>query len=211
MAYCILCGKKLGFMEPGVSAFEDGEGRLVCYDCIQMIKTDIKPIVIDLTKQGIDILSIQKEVASRVRVRDFEDTRRYISDYVEVVVKEELEAKQQQVKMEEIEKSRENMIVTTGDLKQEYDVIGYVYFQLSNKGIFTSTYTDLLQKYTDKIRDLQKNKLLSKEKVDWGFLYGEWSVGQNDFEKAFYVAVEELKKRAKNVRSGCNYMYASRC
>ena len=37
---------------------------------------------------------------------------------------------------------------------------------------------------------------LSKEKADWGFLYGEWSVGQNDFEKAFYIAVEELKKKA---------------
>ena len=26
--------------------------------------------------------------------------------------------------------------------------------------------------------------------------YGEFSVGQSDFEKAFFVAVEELKKRA---------------
>ena len=27
-------------------------------------------------------------------------------------------------------------------------------------------------------------------------LYGEFSVGQSDFEKAFFVAVQELKKRA---------------
>ena len=38
--------------------------------------------------------------------------------------------------------------------------------------------------------------MISREKADWGFLYGEWSVGQNDFEKAFYIAVEELKLRA---------------
>lgn len=37
---------------------------------------------------------------------------------------------------------------------------------------------------------------VSVAKKDWGGLYGEWSVGQNDFEKAFYIAVEELKKRA---------------
>ncbi|MCF2554417.1 heavy metal-binding domain-containing protein [Faecalicatena contorta] len=38
--------------------------------------------------------------------------------------------------------------------------------------------------------------MISGAKKDLGFLYGEWSVGQNDFEKAFYITVEELKKRA---------------
>lgn len=37
---------------------------------------------------------------------------------------------------------------------------------------------------------------ISKHKADWGWLYGEFSVGQNDFDKAFFIAVEELKKRA---------------
>ena len=36
----------------------------------------------------------------------------------------------------------------------------------------------------------------SKHKADWGWLYGEFSVGQNDFDKAFFFVVEELKKRA---------------
>lgn len=40
--------------------------------------------------------------------------------------------------------------------------------------------------------------MIPKEKTDWGFLYGEWSVdkGQNQFDQAFYIAVEELKIRA---------------
>ncbi len=38
---------------------------------------------------------------------------------------------------------------------------------------------------------------MGEPRVDWGFLYGEFSVGQSDFEKAFYIAVQELKKRAK--------------
>ncbi len=39
--------------------------------------------------------------------------------------------------------------------------------------------------------------MISQEKTDWGFLYGAYSVGQNEFEKAFFIATEELKKRAK--------------
>jgi uncharacterized protein YbjQ (UPF0145 family) len=34
---------------------------------------------------------------------------------------------------------------------------------------------------------------------NWGFLYGEFSVGQSDFDKAFFIAVQELKKRAAMV------------
>lgn len=40
---------------------------------------------------------------------------------------------------------------------------------------------------------------IGQSRPDWGFLYGEYSVGQSDFEKAFFVAVQELKKRARLV------------
>lgn len=43
---------------------------------------------------------------------------------------------------------------------------------------------------------MKKEGQVSKERPDWGFLYGEWSAGQSNFDKAFYIAVEELKKRA---------------
>ncbi len=29
----------------------------------------------------------------------------------------------------------ENILVTTGDIKQDYEILGPVYFQVSNKGI----------------------------------------------------------------------------
>lgn len=89
-----------------------------------------------------------------------------------------------------------NIIVTTGDLKQDYDIIGPIYFQVSNKGIFSSTLGKLVKKYSKEISNMKKDGTISGEKADWGFLYGEWSVGQSDFEKAFFVAVEELKVRA---------------
>jgi uncharacterized protein YbjQ (UPF0145 family) len=46
---------------------------------------------------------------------------------------------------------------------------------------------------------MRKQGQIDRTQPDWGFLYGEWSVGQSDFEKAFYVAVQELKKRASKL------------
>jgi uncharacterized protein YbjQ (UPF0145 family) len=89
-----------------------------------------------------------------------------------------------------------NIIVTTGDLKQNYDILGPVYFQVSNKGIFSSALSKLVKEYEIEINAMKKQNQLQKDGTDWGFLYGEWSVGQKDFEKAFFVAVQELKKRA---------------
>lgn len=88
------------------------------------------------------------------------------------------------------------VIVTTGDLKEDYEIIGPVYFQVSNKGLFSSTLSDLVNKYSAEIEDMKNSALMSEGKMDWGALWGERSVGQNDFEKAFFVATQELKKRA---------------
>ena len=46
---------------------------------------------------------------------------------------------------------------------------------------------------------MKRKGTMSEAQMDWGFLYGEWSVGQSDFEQAFFVATEELKKRAQMV------------
>jgi len=43
---------------------------------------------------------------------------------------------------------------------------------------------------------MKKRGQVGEARADWGFLWGEFSVGQSDFEAAFFVAVEELKKRA---------------
>ena len=88
------------------------------------------------------------------------------------------------------------IIVTTGDLKNDYNIIGPVYFSVSNKGLFGSQLGTLIKKYKGKIEDLKKDSLISPERADWGVLWGEFSAGQNDFDKAFYIAVQELKSRA---------------
>ena len=95
-----------------------------------------------------------------------------------------------------IRKQRNEIIVTTGDLRRDYEVLGPVYFQISNKGIFSSTLGTLKRQYFDEIQRMKDRGTMSADRMDWGFLYGEWSVGQNDFEAAFYIATEEIKKRA---------------
>ena len=46
------------------------------------------------------------------------------------------------------------------------------------------------------IAEATKQGRVGADRVDWGLLYGEFNVGQSDFEKAFFIAVQELKKRA---------------
>jgi Putative heavy-metal-binding len=89
-----------------------------------------------------------------------------------------------------------SMPVTTGDVKQDYEILGPVYFQVSNKGLFSSALSKLIQQYEAEIADARKQGQVGERRADWSFLYGEYSVGQSDFEKAFFVAVQELKKRA---------------
>lgn len=91
------------------------------------------------------------------------------------------------------------IIVTTGDLQQPYDVLGPVYFQVSNKGLFSSALDDLMRYYSGEIQRMKARGNMSEGRADWGFLYGEYSVGQSQFEAAFFIATEELKKRAKLV------------
>ncbi|MEA4892792.1 MAG: heavy metal-binding domain-containing protein [Peptococcaceae bacterium] len=91
------------------------------------------------------------------------------------------------------------VIVTTGDIDKPYEILGPVYFQVSNKGLFGSALSKLVMQYQTEIKQMKNSGAMSDDRTDWGFLYGEWSVGQSDFEKAFFIATEELKKRGEMV------------
>ena len=93
------------------------------------------------------------------------------------------------------------IIVTTGDLRQAYEVIGPVFFQVSNKGILSSQLSRLAKKYAEEIAQMREQGQIGESGSDWGFLVGEWSVGQSSFEQAFYIAVQELKKRAAMLKA----------
>jgi hypothetical protein len=92
-------------------------------------------------------------------------------------------------------------IVTTGDLNRDYEIIGPVYFQVSNKGVFSSQLSKLIKQYDSEIAQMKKQGQLGEQQRDWGALYGEYSVGQGDFDKAFFIAVQELRKRAAALKA----------
>jgi len=89
-----------------------------------------------------------------------------------------------------------NILVTTADVHKPYEIIGPVYFQVSNKGVFSSQLGKLKKQYEEELKTLKAAGQTGEKRNDWGALYGEFSVGQNDFDTAFFVAVEEIKKRA---------------
>ncbi|MGV2334358.1 MAG UNVERIFIED_CONTAM: hypothetical protein LVR18_09660 [Planctomycetaceae bacterium] len=91
------------------------------------------------------------------------------------------------------------MQVTTGDLHEAYEIIGPVYFSVSNKGLFFNRLEELISKYRQKLTDMKSSGVLNDVSTDWGFLYGQFSVGQSYFDSAFFVAVQELKLRAGRV------------
>jgi uncharacterized protein YbjQ (UPF0145 family) len=89
-----------------------------------------------------------------------------------------------------------SIIVTTGDLRRDYDVLGPVYFQVSNKGLFGSALSELIKKHAASLAAAKSAGTVGAARMDWSFLYGEDSVGQSAFDWAFFVAVQELKVRA---------------
>lgn len=87
------------------------------------------------------------------------------------------------------------IITTTADLKADYEVIGPIYFQVSNKGFFTSKLTKLVKKYMAEAETLEEDP-----HNQWKKRFGELSLDANKrYEKAFYVAVRELQETAKKL------------
>lgn len=89
------------------------------------------------------------------------------------------------------------VFVTTGDWYEPYEVIGPVYYQISNRGIFSTPISKKINEYSAMFANMRQNNTLSKRNKDLGFLYGNYDVGSNDFEIAFFIATEELKKKAR--------------
>lgn len=90
----------------------------------------------------------------------------------------------------------QDVVVTTGDIKTDYDIIGPLFYQVSNKGVFSSALAKLKKTYREELEQLRRTGQAGELRADWGFLVGEYSVGQNDFDAAFFISVQELKKRA---------------
>lgn len=92
-----------------------------------------------------------------------------------------------------------HVIITTADLKRDYEIIGPLYFHISNKGFFTSRLANLITKYEKELKDW-KNQ--GKDPTSWNYLYGNYAMEiDSRFEKAFYIAVREVQEVAHKMRA----------
>lgn len=180
MAVCKLCEKVIGFGE-GSNKVLDG---VICDECLaKRVLGGVR--VQDLYKYSNKIKEIEKLTAAEV------------DNLFEKKKAAESEAKN---RMESAESKSSSIIVTTTDLKKDYEILSPVYIQINNR---SNQFYELREKYEKLIKELQENGQRSNDKIgglglmdvlllDGGASYN----GHADFDTAFFIAVEELKIRA---------------
>lgn len=181
MANCANCSVTLTMLNKPIRS-KMNDGGILCTKCVKKLNNIAPDVLFKLKKYSTDEIKVILEASKKPIMQD------------ELFEKTQSDKNENKTIME----TRKEIIVTTGDLKIDYEVIGPVYYQISNKGLFSNELSKMTKKYKAEIDEMKKVGLSSKEKMDWGFLYGEFSFGmQNDFEKAFFIAVKELQKRAQ--------------
>lgn len=188
MANCVFCSTKLSILNKPIGG-RLNDGNSICISCYNKLSKSDSQISFNLKKYSSeDIILILSE--AKEKSKNIISTEKLLEPI-------DCDKPKQETIIDKENKNMNDIIVTTGDLKQAYEVIGPVYFQISNKGLFSNAIKRLSQKYAAELQEMKKAGLANKEKADWGWLYGEYSFGlQNDFDKAFYISVKQLQQRA---------------
>ena len=174
MEKCYIC-KKMFFSDNSVE-FKDG---LVCDDCLQRVFNKTPHTLKESERQKFRNLTIEEW---QKKSNDEEEER-----IIEANHEKEILAK------------KKNIIVSTCDIKQDYEIIAPVYFQVNNRGDQFST---LSKKYEDLFSTKEQLAQLSGDRITgWEvfqtlFITNAATIAHNQFDKAFFIAVEELKERA---------------
>lgn len=148
----------------------------------------------------------QKEKAQKAQEAEKEEALKAEQEAQEMAQKAEQNAAQKELQDKTFNEIK-NIIVTTTDISEPYTVITPIIYNTSNRGVFSSLYSKLVNKYNDPLyKQLLISPELSPEKnYDIGlFLFSlfdasfqfEGSVGQGGFDRAFYMCVAEMKMRA---------------
>ena len=99
----------------------------------------------------------------------------------------------------QINERKKHFIVTTADLKRDYEVVSPVYIQVNNR---SNSFKNLEKKYSEHLQNLKSEGQRSNdapsgmELLEVLFLNAGADNGHSNFDAAFYIAVEELKERA---------------
>jgi hypothetical protein len=175
---CCICGKKASsIVASSYPLFDDSEksSYQICFKCYSALR-DI----------SFDNNSIKHLVSCLPNIND-DVVKAYVNNKIDPPNPFSYE-------------NRGKIIVTTLDVKTPYEIIAPVYFQVSNRGVFSSALSDLEKAYSLEIEKMKQSELMSEWRTDWMNLF-DWSAGQNHFEMAFYISVEEMKKRAIRLKA----------
>lgn len=92
---------------------------------------------------------------------------------------------------EEARRKAESIVVTTCDINRPYEILGPVYVQISDVG-WTSSFEKLQREYEQRLKNMENKgtstKFSWRDSSTWAW--------QTQFERAFFIAIEELKLRA---------------
>ena len=86
--------------------------------------------------------------------------------------------------------------VATTDLSTPHSIVGPVFIHLSDKGLLSSIYDKLRKRYEREIDEWNTKRGYVVEDPDWALRYVEATPDPNEMEIAFYIAVQEIRRRA---------------
>ncbi len=91
------------------------------------------------------------------------------------------------------------IIVTTGTLEDKHSIIHPIFVQITNRGTLRNQMKRLEKEYEEFIKDLQEKGLIhpESEKKEGMSKKGHSHPTGLHMEKAFYIGIEELKKKAQ--------------
>lgn len=213
---CVFCGKKFGLSMPiPVSVTSTYK---MCGRC----KSNYKARLVEVIRERNDN-SLDEEIQ---RIKDsLGNHSDSLIDAINDIVQEEnsrlsredIEAEQKRAIQREIDANHDKVLkefekirdipVTTEDINKEYKILGPVVFNTTNRGVFSSVFNTLDEKYSRFPYDvlIVKPKSESLTSKNWGVFFlslldasaqFEGGVGQPCFDRAFYIALAEMKMRA---------------
>ncbi len=95
-----------------------------------------------------------------------------------------------------------NILVTTLDVDREYDIIGPVFFEVTDAGgFFSQQLEELMDRYRLEVSALRRKGATGDPQADWALIVGEASQARGRLDFAFYIGVQELKKSAAALRA----------
>ena len=154
MGTCRICGKNFGLIGGYMEEFT-GERLNVCVDCIKKFR--------QISEE--DSSMVRTIVDDLISSCNNEKTLPILKKYkVKAVADSQMKEQIAIMKKREVEKTPD-IIVTACDLKEDYEVVAPVYFQLSNKGVFSSTYSRLAAEYSSKLQQLKEQGMLANRKL----------------------------------------------